>query len=90
MSLPSFKNIGVFANWYEGTKNNEQGPDSSNFIAFKPLDLVFTPGYLSLEYYVSNIDDKMLIKSEHSFSIPVNVFAKVLPGRRDKMTFDLL
>ena len=63
----------MLANWYGGTKNNEKDPDSSNFIAFKPLDLVFIPGYLT----------------EPLFSIPVNIFAKVLSGWRDKMTFDL-
>ena len=66
----------MFANWYEGTKNNKRDPDSYNFIAFKPLDLVFTPGYLSLEYYASSIDDKRLIESDPSFFYSSQRFRK--------------
>ncbi len=68
---------------------NRQLTYDADHITFKPLDLVFTPGYISLENYVSKIDDKLLVESELSFSISVAVFTKLLPGWRNKITFDL-
>ena len=86
MTKPSFKTIGVFANWFEGT-NYEEIADT---VKFKPLDLLFTPGYLSMEHYVCCINDSFLVfDKDFSFSAPTDLLANVLPKWRDRITFDL-
>ena len=87
LSKASHKNIGVCSNWYQGTKVGQN--NASGVVNFKPLDQVFTPGYLSLEYYVASIDDKALIDSEYSFSISEEALTKALPRWRVLMTFDM-
>ncbi len=89
MTKPSHFSIGVLANWFQGTKTvDRQLTYDADHITFKPLDLVFTPGYISLENYVSKIDDKLLVESELFFSILVAVFTKLLQGWRNKIAFD--
>lgn len=46
--------MGVYANWFLGTRalNNQV----ANSVSFKPVDLVFTPGYLPMDHYVASID----------------------------------
>eukprot|EP00112_Aurelia_sp_Birch-Aquarium-sp1_P016531 Seg376.10 transcript_id=Seg376.10/GoldUCD/mRNA.D3Y31 product="hypothetical protein" protein_id=Seg376.10/GoldUCD/D3Y31 len=87
LSKTSYKNIGVCSNWYQGTKVGQN--NATGVVNFKPLDQVFTPGYLSLEYYVTSIDDKALIDSEYSFSISEEALTKALPRWRVLMTFDM-
>ena len=55
LSKESYKSIGVYANWFQGTRtlNNQD----ANEVSFKPVDLVFTPGYLPMSHYVASIDD---------------------------------
>ena len=92
MTKESYKGIGVFANWFEGTRKTSTGSaENAEIINFKPLYLVFAPGYVSLENYLSTIDDFSLIESpDYSFSISVAVLKKVLPQWKSKLTFDLM
>ena len=86
ISKNSKSNIGVLANWFQGTKSgNENCRDSINF---KPLKL-FTPGYLSMENYVVTIDEsKLLPSADVSFSVPTKALERLLPKWTVKMTFD--
>ena len=59
MSIDSYKNIGVFANWFARQRNEQ--PDSNNLILFEPLDFVFTAGYLSMDNYIATIKDSSLV-----------------------------
>ena len=52
LTKDSHRSIGVFANWFNGINVN-----ITDIVSFIPLNLVFTPGYLSLQNYVSTIDD---------------------------------
>ncbi len=83
MTKPSFKTIGVFANWFEGT-NYEEIADT---VKFKPLELLFTPGYLSMEHYVCCINDSFSVfDKDFSFPVPTDLLANVLPKWRDRIT----
>ena len=87
ISKNSKSNIGVLANWFQGTKSgNENCRDSINF---KPLNL-FTPGYLSMENYVVTIDESTLLPSaDFSFSVLTKALEQLLPKWTVKTTFDL-
>lgn len=88
LSKKSYKNVGVLANWYQGTRISEER--SKSIVDFKPLGQLFTPGYLSLAYYCATIDDSALTESHnHSFGLSVSVIEKVLPQWRRKLTFDI-
>ena len=78
MKKASCKTVGSFSNWFQGTKLENVGRENS--VDFKPLDLVFTPGYLSMENYICIVDHSLLILSNtHSFTIPVQALEKLLP-----------
>lgn len=88
LSKESCKSIGVYANWFQGTRALEN--QVAGTVSFKPVDLVFTPGYLSMCNYVSSIDDSTLVENEDfSFSVPVEILKTVLPRWRVKLTFDM-
>ena len=89
LTKDSHKNIGVLANWFQGTRAVSGNNTSGGLITFKPIENVFTPGYLSMKHYVGSIDDSSLQENpEFSFSIPVEVVRKVLPNWHSKITFD--
>ena len=72
LSKDFYKYIGVFANWFQGTRISEER--LKRVVDFKPLDNVFTPGYLSLAHYCATIDDSTLTESENnSFFMSVDV-----------------
>ena len=78
----------MYANWFQGTRalNNQD----ANEVSFKPVDLVFTSGYLPMSHYVASIDDSTLLyNADVSFSIPVEILKTALPRWRVKMTFDM-
>lgn len=52
MKNESYKNIGVYANWF-ARRIIEEG----DFVHFEALDLVFTTGYHSMEHFVGIVDD---------------------------------
>ena len=81
----SYKKVGVFANWFQGTRTAEER--SENVVVFKPLSHVFKPGYLSLKHYCATIDDSTL--NDSSFSLSVDVLTKILPRWRTKITFGI-
>ncbi len=88
MTKASYKTVGAFSNWFQGTKLENVGREKN--IDFKPLDLVFTPGYVSMENYICTVDDSLLILSNtHAFSIPVQALKKFLPRWKEEMTFDI-
>ena len=83
-----YKKVGVFANWFQGTRTAEER--SENVVVFKPLSHVFTPAYLSLEHYCATIDDSTLNECPNSsFSLSVDVLKIILPRWRTKITFDI-
>ena len=88
LSKESYKSIGVYANCFQGTRalNNQD----ANEVSFKPVDFVFTPGYLPMSHYVASINDSTLLyNADFSFSIPVEILKTALPRWRVKMTFDM-
>lgn len=89
--LTMYKSIGVYANWFHGTNVNVPDIEDKDIVNFIPLiNLVFTPGYLSLENYVSIIDDSSLVfHADYSFSIPVAILEHILPQWKVQLTFDL-
>lgn len=90
LTKDSHQNIGVFANWFNGTNVNVPDIEEKDIVNFIPLNLVFTPGYLSLQNYVATIDDSSLVfHADYSFSIPVSVLELVLPQWKVHLTFDL-
>ena len=90
LSKESYREIGVFANWFQATKANGPVIRDGDDVCFVPLDLVFTPGYISLEKYVSTIHDvSLVLQDNYSFSIPTTVLRRALPQWRTKLTFDL-
>ena len=87
LTKKSYKNIGVFANWFQGTCDPEE--QENNTVTLTPLADVFTPGYLSLEHYLSSIDNSTtIVTPNYSFSLSTNVLKKVLPRWKSKLTFD--
>ena len=90
LSKESYRKIGVFANWFQATKANGPEIRDGDDVCFEPLDLIFTPGYISLEKFVSTIDDVSLVfQDNYSFSISTTVLRCALPQWRTKLTFDL-
>ena len=88
LTKATYKNIGVFANWFQGTRISQDR--RVDVVEFKPLELIFTPGYISLTHYIASIDDSTMIESsDNSFSLPIDVVRKVLPQWKTKLTFDL-
>ena len=89
LTKDSCKNIGVLANWFQGTRAVSGSNASGGLVTFKPIENVFTPGYLPMKHYVGSIDESSLQENlEFSFSIPVQVVQKVLPNWHTKLTFD--
>ena len=85
-SKDSFKTIGVFANYFARYEimNNE-----NDKIHFRPLDLVFTAGYLSMEHFVTTIDETSVHASDQdgaSFAIPASNMAEHIPQWVDLMS----
>lgn len=73
----SYKSIGVYANWFQGTRALDNQVAST--VSFKPVDLVFTPGYLSVGNYVASIDDSTLVQNaDFSFSVPLEILKTAL------------
>ena len=58
LTLESKNTIGVFANWF-------QAKEETSKIHFYPVD-AFTVGYLSMENYISTIDESFLNDDENS------------------------
>ena len=87
MFKKSKANIGVLANWFQGTKSgNENCRESINF---KPLNL-FTAGYLSMKNCIATINEStFLSNAEFSFSVPTKAFELLLPKWTIEMTFRL-
>ena len=85
MRKPSFKTIGVFANWFQGFKYAE----GEDMVKFKPLEFFFKPGYLSMDTYMCTINDTFLeFNADCSFSISSSLLTDVLPDWKGRMTFD--
>ena len=85
MTKESVKNIGVLANWFQGTK---QGRTIADLVAFKHVN-VFTAGYISMENYVGKIDDSSLVgHEEYAFCLPVAFLNEILPQWSRQITFD--
>ncbi|CAB3986305.1 Hypothetical predicted protein [Paramuricea clavata] len=81
----SYKNIGVYANWFEETQALDNQATSK--VSFKPVDLIFTPGVLT---NVTSIDDSILLyNADFLFLVPVQILKTVLPRWQVKMTFDM-
>ena len=88
LSKESFKSIGVYANWFQGTHALDN--QIADTVSFKPVKFSFTPGYLSMANYVATINDATLVENAHfSFCIPVAILKTVLPRWRVKLTFDM-
>ena len=84
----SYKTIRAFSSCFQGTRQENVGRENS--VHFKPLDHVFTPGYLSMETYICTVNHSLLILSNaHSFSIPLKAFKKLLPRWKDQITFGI-
>ena len=65
-SKDSYKNIGVFCNWYQVSYNDDEK------LYFQPLD-VFTPGYLSLEFFYRYLPDSLLVdEPDYSFALRID------------------
>ena len=62
----SYKNIGVFCNWYQVSYSDDEK------LYFQPLD-VFTPGYLSLEFFYRHLPDSLLVdETDYSFALRID------------------
>ena len=60
MSIPSYVNIGVYCNYFARCSDSVvQGA-----IRFKPLNQVFTAGYLPMEHYVGKINEDYVVGSD--------------------------
>ena len=87
MTKESFKNIGLFANWFIGVYSNEF--HGMQILPFKPLEDLFTIGYMSMEQYISTIDDESLIYLEDfSFGIPYAEITKIVPKWFNELTLE--
>ena len=83
MSLESHKNIGVFANWYAISRVVDQ----SKKVFFSTLD-AFTIGYLSMEKYVSTVNEvEMAELEDEAFSIPIVNLENLIQDWGETMTF---
>ena len=79
MSQNSYKEIGLFANWYIGLYSNSF--HTLQILPFKPLKDVFTIGYVSMEQYVSTIDeDSLVYVNNFSFGLQYSEMTKILPN----------
>lgn len=84
LSKESFKNIGVFCNWYNISHND------SETLFFQPID-IFTPGYLSLEYFYRYLPDSLLAdEPDCSFAIRIDAISGFLEDWRALLSPDLL
>ena len=89
LTKDSCKNIGVLTNWFQGTQAVSGSKASGGLVPFKPIENVFTPGYLPMKHYVGSIDESSLRENlEFSFSISVQVIQKALPNWKSELTFD--
>ena len=72
----SYKTIGVFANWYIGVYSDSSNADQ--VLPFRPLEDVFTVGYLPMEQYVGTISDDCLVSmAPFSFGILYDEVTKI-------------
>ena len=89
MTKDSHKSIGMFANWYIGVYSDLL--HATQVLPFKPLDGLFTIGYLSMEQYVSTInDDSLSSVDDFSFGISYNEISKILPHWFEQLTIEKL
>ena len=89
LTKDSCKNIGVLASWFQGIRVVSGSNASWGLVTFKPIENIFTPGYLPIKHYVGSIDESSLPENlEFSLSIPVQVIQKVLPNWHSKLTFE--
>ena len=83
MSIESYKEIGVFANYFARVEDA-----TNDIILFQPLDLVFTAGYLSMEHYT--IDETFVAASNRTditFAIPVGSINQIVPEWKNLLSF---
>ena len=60
MSIPSYANIGVYCNYFARCSDSiVQGA-----IRFKPLNQVFTAGYLPMDHYVAKVNEDNVVGSD--------------------------
>ena len=77
MSIESFKDIGVYCNYFARSNNT----DFTETVAFEPLELVFTTGYLTMENYVCRIKEELVTVSNNesvTFEIPIIEICQLL------------
>ena len=87
MTKDSYKNIGAFANWYVGIYSNSS--HRMLILPFKPLEDLFTIGYLPMEQYVSTVNDDTLIDlDDFSFGIPYAEITKIVPKWFTELTLE--
>ena len=79
MTIESRNDIGTFANWFIAVYPTDT---SAKEVLFRPVDMLFTSGYVTMSNYLANIEDSMLIESNNLstvFSLPKYVLDEVLP-----------
>ena len=87
MTKDSYKNIGLFANWYVGVYSNSF--HGMSLLPFKPLEDLFTIGYLSMEQYVSTVDEESLVYlDDFSFGLPYAEITKIVPKWFTELTLE--
>ena len=78
MSIDSYKEIGVFANYFARFEQDED--EKNDFILFQHLDLVFSAGYLSTENCIGTINETSVVTSNHTditFAIPLDSISSI-------------
>ena len=81
----TFRDIGVYANYFARAEESNHNTD----IDFQALDLIFKAGYLSMDHYVSTINEKSVSPSDRAdatFSLPVSVVEKLIPQWKDLLS----
>ena len=86
ISKESCRSISCFANWYQTTWQKYL----KNEIPFKPIDHIFTPGYLPMDNYVAIISNSVPIEAgSFPFAVLIESLQKLLPQWPCKLIFDM-
>ena len=84
-TLQSFKDIGVFANWFGRKKEST----STDFILFEPVDNIFTSGFLSMENFIVCIDESSVVYDLSApIAIPSVYLNDILPNWNKQLTMN--
>ena len=77
MTKTSYKDIGVFANWFARLGNESP---QCNAVHFDALDFVFTTGYLSMDNYVASFEHSdLLFDPSKTLSVKCDSLGSLVP-----------